>query len=240
MYENTKEEIITAQAGDKEAMTMLLEENAGLIWNIVKRFSFRGYELDDLYQIGAMGLIKAIQRFDTSLEVQLSTYAVPYILGEIKRFLRDDGPVKVSRSLKELGVRIRELQKEHLIKQGTDIGMQELANELHTTKEEIALALDAMAPVESIYGEKNAGDDSGPSILESLSNKKDEAEITINRIALKELLEHLGKKEKELILLRYYKEKTQTQVAKILGISQVQVSRMEKKILNQMKKKLIS
>lgn len=240
MYENTKEAILAAQNGSKEAMTYLIEKNTGLIWNIVKRFSFRGYELDDLYQIGAMGFIKSIQRFDTNLEVQLSTYAVPYILGEIKRFLRDDGPIKVSRSLKELGIKIREVEREYQRKEGKEIGIYELANKLHTSKEEIALALDAMAPIESIYGEKNAGDDDGPSILESLCHKKDEAEITINKIALQEMLSHLEKKEKQLILLRYYKEKTQSQVAKILGISQVQVSRLEKKILNQMKMKLIS
>lgn len=196
--------------------------------------------MEDLYQIGTIGFIKAIKRFDESFEVKLSTYAVPYILGEIKRFIRDDGPVKVSRSLKELGIKIKELQKEYLNKTGLEIGINQIAKELKMPKEEIALALDSMSPVESIYNEASNDNDGGISIIDRISNNLDESESIANRISVREMIKGLKDNEKEIIMLRYYKEKTQTQVAKILGISQVQVSRIEKKILSYMKEKLIS
>lgn len=196
--------------------------------------------MEDLYQIGTIGFIKAIKRFDENFEVKLSTYAVPYILGEIKRFIRDDGPVKVSRSLKELGIKIKELQKEYLNKTGLEIGINQIAKELKMPKEEIALALDSMNPVESIYNEASNDNDGGISIIDRISNNLDEPESIANRISIREMIKGLKDNEKEIIMLRYYKEKTQTQVAKILGISQVQVSRIEKKILSYMKEKLIS
>lgn len=237
MYENDIKEIKKAQGGDTALLEKLVTQNSGLVWNIVRRFNYRGYELEDLYQIGVIGLIKAIKRFDSEFEVQLSTYAVPYILGEIKRFIRDDGPIKVSRSLKELGIKIREVQKEHIRKTGQEIGVIEIAKRLNTTKEEVALALDSMNPVESIYAEKDDSE-KGLTLLDSLSSKQDEADDIANQIALKEVINTLEEKEKQIILLRYYKQKTQTQVAKIIGISQVQVSRIEKKVLNAMKLKL--
>ena len=150
MYENTTEKILNAQNGNQDEMAKLIEENNGLIWSIVKRFSGRGYEPEDLYQIGAMGFIKAIKRFDTSFEVRLSTYAVPYILGEIKRFIRDDGPIKISRSIKELNVKIIELQKEYFNKYGKEITLEEISRELKISKEEITMALDSTRPVDSI------------------------------------------------------------------------------------------
>ncbi len=237
MYENDIKEIKKAQGGDTALLEKLVTQNSGLVWNIVRRFNYRGYELEDLYQIGVIGLIKAIKRFDSEFEVQLSTYAVPYILGEIKRFIRDDGPIKVSRSLKELGMKIREVQKEHIRKTGQEIGIIEIAKSLNTSKEEVALALDSMNPVESIYAEKDDSE-KGLTLLDSLSSKQDEAEDIANQIALKEVINTLEEKEKQIILLRYYKQKTQTQVAKIIGISQVQVSRIEKKVLQAMKLKL--
>lgn len=237
MYENDIKEIKKAQGGDTALLEKLVTQNSGLVWNIVRRFNYRGYELEDLYQIGVIGLIKAIKRFDSEFEVQLSTYAVPYILGEIKRFIRDDGPIKVSRSLKELGMKIREVQKEHIRKTGQEIGVIEIAKRLNTTKEEVALALDSMNPVESIYAEKDDSE-KGFTLLDSLSSKQDEADDIANQIALKEVINTLEEKEKQIILLRYYKQKTQTQVAKIIGISQVQVSRIEKKVLQAMKLKL--
>ena len=135
MYENDMKIIEQAQEGSKDAMTKLLEDNNGLIWSIVRRFSGRGYEIEDLYQIGSIGFIKAIQRFDTSFEVRLSTYAVPYILGEIKRFIRDDGPIKVSRSIKELNVKILELQKQYFNRYGKEITLEEISKELKISKE---------------------------------------------------------------------------------------------------------
>lgn len=236
MYENCKEDIISAQNGDKEAMAKLIKENNGLIWSIVKRFGNRGYELEDLYQIGSIGFIKSIKRFDTNLEVKLSTYAVPYILGEIKRFIRDDGPIKVSRSIKELVVKISELQKEYIAKKGKDISINTIAKELNVSKEEIAMALDSVRPVESIYESQNSEDDTY--MIDRIIQEKDETELLINKMTVKEMIKGLKEDEREIILLRYYKEKTQMQVAKILGISQVQVSRIEKKILGMMKNKL--
>lgn len=238
MYENSTESIFKAQNGNEECMSKLVENNKGLVWSIVKRFSGRGYELDDLYQIGSLGLVKAIKRFDTSLEVKLSTYAVPYILGEIKRFIRDDGPIKVSRSMKELGIKIKEIQKEYLNKYGKEINVEEISSILRISKEEIAQAIDSFNPVESIYDKSYSGDNEGVSILDKLSDNKNEANIIIDKICINELIESLEPREKQLILLRYYRGKTQCEVAKVLGITQVQVSRIEKRVLNSMKLKL--
>lgn len=238
MYENNVEDIKEAQNGNEEKMTKLINDNAGLIWNIVKRFNYRGYELDDLYQIGAMGFIKSIKRFDTDFEVKLSTYAVPYILGEIKRYIRDDGPIKVSRSIKELAIKIQEIQRQYFYKNGKEINVNQIAEKLKISKEEVAVAIESSKPIESIDQEKNSDNDTR-GLIEKISNNKDEADLIINKLSIKELIEKLPDREKKVILLRYYKEKTQSQVAKILGISQVQVSRIEKRILNSMKLKLI-
>ena len=240
MYENTTEKILNAQNGNQDEMAKLIEENNGLIWSIVKRFSGRGYEPEDLYQIGAMGFIKAIKRFDTSFDVRLSTYAVPYILGEIKRFIRDDGPIKVSRSIKELSIKILELKKEHLNKTGEEISLKQITEILKVPKEEIAMAIESANPVDSIeeasYTDNKT--DKSISILDKISTGQDEQTLISNRLTVKKLIEDLKEKDKEVILLRFYKNKTQTQVSKILGISQVQVSRIERKILNNMKKAL--
>ena len=240
MYENDMKIIEKAQNGSKEDMTKLLEDNNGLIWSIVRRFSGRGYEIEDLYQIGSIGFIKAIQRFDTSFEVRLSTYAVPYILGEIKRFIRDDGPIKISRSIKELNVKILELQKEYFNRKGKEITLDEISEELKISKEEIAMALDSTMPVDSIESAKYTDNktDKTVSILEQISTGRDEQTEITNRLAIKNLIGELNDREKEIIMLRYYKQKTQTQVSKILGITQVQVSRIERKVLDNMRRKL--
>ena len=236
MYEVNKEDIIAAQNGDQKVMEKILKDNNGLTWSIVKRFSGRDYEMEDLYQIGCMGFIKAIKRFDTSFDVKISTYAVPYILGEIKRFIRDDGLIKVSRSIKELGIKIRELEKEYMQKEGKEININILAEKLNVTKEEIAVAIDSTKAIESI-NEENSDDDT-VSKMEKISTGTDEATMIVNKISIKELIDNLNTREKEIILLRYYKEKTQTEVAQILGITQVQVSRIEKRILASMKSEL--
>ena len=240
MYENTTEKILNAQNGNQDEMAKLIEENNGLIWSIVKRFSGRGYELEDLYQIGAMGFIKAIKRFDTSFEVRLSTYAVPYILGEIKRFIRDDGPIKVSRSIKELNVKILELQKEYFNKHGKEITLDEISKDLRISKEEIAMALDSTRPVDSIENAQYTDNktDKTVSILEQISTGRDEQTEITDRLTIKNLISELNDREKEIIMLRYYKQKTQMQVSKILGITQVQVSRIERKVLDNMRRKL--
>lgn len=217
-------------------MGRLVENNKGLIWNIVKRFTGRGYETEDLYQIGCMGFIKAMKRFDTSFEVQVSTYAVPYILGEIKRYIRDDGMIKVSRRSKELAIKILELQKEHLAKTGEEISILEISKILKIPKEEITYAMDSLKPVSSIY-EESSSDDSR-NVIDKIPCAKDESNNIVDKIALKQLIENLDDREKQIILLRFYKDKTQSEVAKVLGITQVQVSRIEKKILSSMKLKL--
>ena len=241
MYENDMKIIERAQNGSKEDMTKLIEDNSRLVWSIVRRFNGRGYDIEDLYQIGSIGLIKAIQRFDTSFEVRLSTYAVPYILGEIKRFIRDDGPIKISRSIKELNIKIIELQKEYLNKYGKEITLEQLAKELKTSKEDIAMALDSARPVNSIEDSQYRDNktDKTISLIDQLSSGKDEENEITNRITIKNLISELEDREKEIILLRYYKQKTQMQVSKILGITQVQVSRIERKVLEKMRRRLI-
>lgn len=237
-YENNIKDIIDAQNGKEEMMSKLVEENNGLIWSIVKRFQGRGYELEDLYQIGTIGFIKSIKRFDTSFDVRLSTYAVPYILGEIKRFIRDDGSIKVSRSIKELSMKIRDIEARHLREKGEEITIMQIAEELKVSKEDVAIALDSLRPTLSIYEDNYSDEEGGISFLDTLSTNVDEQEIISNKLTIKQLVESLEEREKQLILLRYYKNKTQMEVAKILGISQVQVSRIEKRILNSMKLKL--
>lgn len=240
MYENDMKIIERAQNGSKDDMTKLIQDNSRLVWSIVRRFNGRGYDTEDLYQIGSIGLIKAIQRFDTNFEVRLSTYAVPYILGEIKRFIRDDGPIKISRSIKELNIKIKELQKEYLEKYGKEITLEEIAKKLKTSKEEITMALDSARPVNSIEDSmyRDNKTDKTISLIEQLSTGKDEETEITNRITIKKLISELKDKEKEVILLRYYKGKTQMQVSRILGITQVQVSRIERKVLDNMKRKL--
>ena len=214
MYENKIEDILKAQAGNQEFMTKLITENSNLIWSIVTRFKDRGYEIEDLYQIGCIGFIKSIQRFDANFEVKLSTYAVPYILGEIKRFIRDDGPVKVSRSIKELSYKIKMVQNEYINKKGKDIKIEELAKILKVSKEEIAIAIDSSNAVESI--DRNVNDSDDLTIMDKLKSNVDEEKEIINRMTIKGLIDSLDEKDKKIIMLRYYRGKTQSQVAQLL------------------------
>lgn len=235
MYESENTLIIKA-AKDEKAMGKLLEENTGLIWSITRKFSGRGYELEDLYQIGCIGFIKAIRRFDFKFGVKLSTYVVPYVLGEIKKFIRDDGIIKVSRNIKELGTKIREVEREYFLKNGEWISIKELAKILDVKEEEILQAREASKKPESINVEFQKDDTKDR--LEKISSGQDEQSNLIDRLAISELVEALNERDKEIIKLRFYKGKTQTQVAKKIGISQVQVSRIEKRILGEMKGKL--
>lgn len=241
MYENTYEKIAKAQSGDEEAMASLVKNNLGLVYNIAKRFSGRGYELEDLNQIGALGLIKSIKKFDTSFDVQLSTYSVPFIMGEIKRYIRDDGKIKVSRSIKELGAKINQIQKEYYLKNGQDIKIEQIAEILKVTKEDIALAIDANSSAivtsinEPVYSKESSKTLNVEDIIPDTKNQ----EAMINdKLTVNKLIEELQPQEKQIVMMRYYKGSTQTEVAKILGISQVQVSRIEKRILYSMKQKL--
>ena len=242
MLENTYDDIVKAQEGDKEAMDSLVKNNMGLVYNIAKRFIGRGFEIEDLNQIGAMGLVKSIKKFETKYNVQLSTYAVPFIIGEIKRYIRDDGKIKVSRSIKELATKINQIQREYFIKYGEELKIEKIAEILNVSKEEIALAIDANASniVTSInapiYNEKSGKEVSIGDLIPDDTNE----ELNIaDRLTIKKLIEELNEQERNIVIMRYYKGKTQTEVAKKLGISQVQVSRIEKKILHNMKQKLV-
>lgn len=212
----------------------LVSENSALIWSIVKRFKNRGYELDDLFQIGAIGFIKAVKRFDRSFDTKLSTYAVPYIIGEIKIFLRDDGMIKVSRGLKELNHKIKILEEKYE-KNNEIIQMDKIIKELKISKEDYILAQNINSSIESIneYCFDNSTKEKEEKIIVE-KNENPENNI-LQKIMIKDALKKLDEKEKNIILLRYFKEKTQSEVAKIYGISQVQVSRLERKILQKMR-----
>ena len=237
-FNNDLRDIIKAQNGNEDIMEQLIEKNKGLIWSIIRRFKDRGVETDDLYQIGVLGFIKSIKKFDTTFDVKLSTYAVPYIMGEVKRHIRDDGPIKISRSIKDLGKKAMEIQREHLRKTGQDISIVEVAKKLRVSKEEIAFALDSFNPVESIYNSTTDQED-GPTLIDTISSNIDEQSEIVNKLSLEQLIENLNGEEKQIIMLRYYKGRTQSEVAKILKTSQVQFSRIEKRILEKMKVKLI-
>lgn len=237
-FNNDLRDIIKAQNGNEDIMEQLIEKNKGLIWSIIRRFKDRGVETDDLYQIGVLGFIKSIKKFDTTFDVKLSTYAVPYIMGEVKRHIRDDGPIKISRSIKDLGKKAMEIQREHLRKTGQDISIVEVAKKLRVSKEEIAFALDSFNPVESIYNSTTDQED-GPTLIDTISSNIDEQSEIVNKLSLEQLIENLNGEEKQIIMLRYYKGMTQSEVAKILKTSQVQISRIEKRILEKMKVKLI-
>lgn len=224
--------------GDEQARVQLVEENVGLVWCVVRRFYGRGVEAEDLFQIGSIGLLKAIDKFDLSFDVKFSTYAVPMISGEIKRFLRDDGMIKVSRSLKELSYKaymVREKMQETLQRDPT---LEELSEAMQVDKEELVMALDSGNEVESLYKPIYQKDGNEVALLDKLEEKEAQEDKILNRILLKQLLDELEKDARQLIYMRYFANKTQTEVGKELGISQVQVSRMEKKILQSLRGKI--
>ena len=228
-----------AQAGEKEAREILIEQNLGLVHHIVKRFLGRGYEAEDLFQIGVIGLIKSIDKFNTDYDVKFSTYAVPLITGEIKRFIRDDGMVKVSRNLKENGMRIKYARERLSGSLNREPTLSEVAQEASLTVEEVVLAMEANVHVESIYQSVYQNDGNEIFMVDQLADEgKNEQETVLDQLVVKQLIGELPQKEQKLIRLRYYQEKTQTEVAKALGISQVQVSRLEKKILLDMRQKM--
>lgn len=233
--DHTKELIERAHEGDKEARERLVVENVGLIWSIVRRFAGRGYEQEDLFQIGSIGLIKAIDKFDMTFDVKFSTYAVPMIAGEIKRFLRDDGMIKVSRSLKEMAYKAYVLREKMEKEYKREPTLTEIADELGVSKEELAQAIDASAEIESLQKIIYQGDGNDISLMDKLPQEGDPCEDVMNKMLLEQMMRGLDEKEKQIIHMRYFLDKTQTQIADELGVSQVQVSRMEKKILQKMK-----
>ena len=227
-----------AHEGDKEARDRLVTENMGLIWSIVRRFTGRGYDPEDLFQIGSIGLMKAIDKFDMSFEVKFSTYAVPMITGEIKRFLRDDGMIKVSRSIKEMGTRVKCVREALNFTLGREPTIEEIAGEIGASKEEVAASIEAGAEVESLYRTVNKNDENSILLIDKIEEENSAQEELLNRMVLRELLTELSDRDREIIVRRYYYNETQSQIATRLGISQVQVSRLEKKILKQMREKI--
>lgn len=226
--------IARAQAGDSGATERLVEENTGLIWSVARRFFGRGVEPDDLYQLGSLGFLKAVEGFDPAFGTQFSTYAVPKISGEIRRFLRDDGAVKVSRDLRERAVRLRAVRERMEQRLGREITVTELAAETGLAPEEIAVAETAAGPVESLQqetGEENF-------TLEQTLGDTGQEERLMDRFALDEALSRLAERERMVISLRFYHDLTQEKTAKVLGVSQVQISRIERKALGRLRELL--
>ena len=227
-----------AHQGDKRARDILTEKNMGLVHSIAARFKNRGVEMEDLVQIGCIGLLKAIDKFDLSYDVKFSTYAVPMITGEIKRFLRDDGMVKVSRSLKEMAAKAYALREQLILEKGREPQIEELAKELGVSREELVLAMDSQGQVESLQKTIYQSNGNEISLGERLPQEENQQEKVVNRMFLEQALNTLDKKERELIYLRFFQDRTQSSIAGELGMSQVQVSRMEKKILKRLREKL--
>jgi len=232
---DTVGQIRRSQEGDKQAREQLITENFGLVWSLVRRFTGRGCEAEDLFQIGVIGLIKAIDHFDLNFDVRFSTYAVPMITGEIKRFLRDDGMLKVSRSLKENNAKIKSAQLLLADRLGREPTLLELEEETGLSREDIVLAQEACNEVESLSKPVYFKDGSEGTLAERIGGGENESEQIVNHLMMKQLLSELTGEEKSFILQRYFKNKTQAQIAGILGVSQVQVSRMEKRILARMR-----
>ncbi len=230
----TEELIARSQSGDRAASEALVEENSGLIWSVAKRFVGRGTELDDLYQLGCLGFLKAVEGFDLEYGTQFSTYAVPKIAGEIRRFLRDDGAVKVSRGLKEQAATIKSVRSRLTGILGREPTVTEISRQTGFTPEEIAMAETATAATESIQRETG---EEGFSLEDVLTDTESE-ERMVEKIALRQAIAHLPEREKNVIQLRYFHSLTQERVAKVLGVSQVQVSRIEKKALAQLRELL--
>lgn len=237
--QRTLDLIRKAQQGDSEAQNTLVQENLGLVWSVLKRFRQRDVETEDLFQIGSIGLVKAIKKFDPGFEVCFSTYAVPMIMGEIKRFLRDDGSIKVSRALKELGQKARMMQEAMEKETGQCPTLHELAERMEVEPEELVQALESGYQPESLY--KTIGDNEQHpvyliDVLQSEENLKES--VILDRLSLSRALQNLDPRSRELIFLRYFKEQTQQMVAEKLGISQVQVSRLEKRIMEELRNSL--
>ena len=233
-----KELIQLAQKGDKSAQDTIMKENMGLIWSVVKKFTNRGYEAEDLFQIGAIGLLKCIQKFDLSYDVKFSTYAVPMIVGEIKRFLRDDGLIKISRPIKEIAQKSKYAKEEFQRKYGKEPTINQLSSFMEIDLEDLILGLEAAKEVESLHATIYQGDGSPIYLIDKLARAENEENATVDILALKDIIKKLKPKEREIIQMRYFEEKTQTEIAKQVGVSQVQVSRIEKKALENIRKEM--
>lgn len=230
-----RELLMKAQAGDKEAREQLVQKNIGLVKSIVSRYTARGVEKEDLIQIGMIGLIKAIDNFDTTYEVRFSTYAVPMIAGEIRRFLRDNGAIKVSRSIKDHRVAVNRSRERLIEKLGREPTIHEIAEDVGLSMEDILLAVNSGQEVASLQQMIYEGDGSSIRLMDRLSAHSGEGDASLDRMMLADSLSALEQRERELIVLRFYYDQIQSQIAKRMGVSQVQVSRLEKRILRKMK-----
>ena len=225
--------------GNEEAREKLILDNVGLIWSVVRRFTNRGYEPEDLFQIGSIGLMKAVDKFDLSYDVKFSTYAVPMITGEIRRFLRDDGMIKVSRSMKENAYKIMKAREKFCMEHQREATIEEISEITQIEREDIVTSLEASKEVESLHQHAYQKDGSEILLIEKLAKEQNETENIVDHILLSEALKHLDQKEQRMIRYRYFEGKTQQEIGKIFHISQVQVSRMEKKILKKLKLQII-
>ncbi|SDH10272.1 RNA polymerase, sigma subunit, RpoX/SigF [Alteribacillus persepolensis] len=234
--DKVRELIKKSQQGDELAREEIVHSNTRLVWSVVQRFINRGYEAEDLFQIGVIGLIKSVDKFDLSYDVKFSTYAVPMIIGEIQRFIRDDGTVKVSRSLKELNNKVRKVKEDLTKSLGRVPALQEIAEAMDLPVEEIVFATEATRSLSSLHETVYENDGDPITLMDQIADQGDTK--WFDQIALKEVVEQLEERERLIVYLRYYKDKTQSEVAKRLGISQVQVSRLEKRILHKMKSQL--
>lgn len=228
-----------SQQGDQEAKKMLLEENSPLIKSLIKRFKDKGVEYDDLYQLGCMGFLKAIKNFNAEFGVKFSTYVVPMVIGEIKRFMRDDGMIKVSRALKSLNLQINKYIENFVEINQRKPSIEELAKHFKVEEQEIVMAMDSAKMPVSIYTPIEDDGDS-LSMIDRIESEEDYNVKMIDNLAIKEIIKSLNNREKKIIMLRYYFDKTQSEIAKVLKISQVQVSRLENKILTNLRNKLTS
>ncbi|SDZ15420.1 RNA polymerase, sigma subunit, RpoX/SigF [Proteiniborus ethanoligenes] len=237
-HSETIDLINKAQQGDEDAQTLLVNHNLGLVKSVLKRFLNRGQEPEDLFQLGCIGLLKAIQKFDVNYDVKFSTYAVPMIIGEIKRFLRDDGIIKVSRSLKQTAMKVN-IAKEKLSKElGREPNIQEISDEICVDKEEIVMALDSNTHPDYLYDVVHQNDGSPIHLIDRIMTSENEDVEVLDKLTLKQILGGLKPRDRQIIIMRYFKDKTQTEIANMLGISQVQVSRIEKRVLQDMKNML--
>jgi len=236
--DRTMELIGRSQTGDRDARETLVRENTGLIWSVVRRFTNRGYEPEDLFQIGSIGLLKCVDKFDVRYGVKFSTYAVPMIAGEVKRFLRDDGMIKISRPLKELAVRAKYMQESLQHKTGRAATINELAAALETDTESLLMAMEAGMEVESLHSVVHHGDGNPVYLIDKLEQCAADDSM-IDLIALRQAITRLAPKERQVILMRYFQDKTQTEIAGAIGVSQVQVSRIEKRVLRAMRQELM-
>lgn len=238
-FTSENEELLKKVAdGDEVAREELIVRNMGLVHSVVKRFVGRGYDIDDLTQIGSIGLIRAAERFNAEFGVKFSTYAIPMIIGEIKRFIRDDGMIKVSRGLKETAIKAMSVKERLCANTGCEPSIAEIAAEIGISAADLAVAMESQVRPQSIYASADDGTSEMNPLIDKIESKRDEIGDMVNKVTLRQMICELKERDKKIVYMRYFKMKTQAQTAEMLGISQVQVSRLEKKILAEMRKKL--